>query len=301
MKRRLLLIGFLSAVLCLQAQHTFELGLHGGLAGLNSQHTYLSMKPRANVGLHAAYGYYSQHVIGFRIGVTANMHRAGWGKTDYSDSYTTTDIDNQTMQIDYTIGSLSEMLTSWSVGIPAQIAFKWKQVGIYLGPKVVFPLSCSWREKVNDAALSVYYPDYDNRVYESYPLAASRSFAMDNSGKSSLSKIQWWLAGEISYDIPFRTYSKTKSGLTVGIYFDYCFSRTDNNPSNPQSSLIMLTDTRDGFPLSRILSPVLSSQRQGKTLVSNYKMFDVGIKLSYTISPYNSRARRNYPCRCYRY
>ncbi|MBQ3998272.1 MAG: outer membrane beta-barrel protein [Paludibacteraceae bacterium] len=302
MKRSLLLIGILMIAVCAQAQHTFELGLHGGLAGYNSQHNYVSMQPGANVGFHAAYGYYSQHVIGFRIGVTADMHRAGWSKTDYTDTYTTIDVENETMQIDYTIGSLREMYTTWSVGIPAQIALKWKNVGFYLGPKVVFPLSCSWTEKAQNASLSVYYPDYDNRVYESYPLAASRSFAMDNNGKSSLPKMQWWLAGEISYDIPFRTYSKTKSGLTVGIYADYCLSRTNNTSTDLQPSLIMLTDTRDGFPLSRILSPVLSSQRQGQPLVSRYNLFDVGIKLSYTISPYNPRAaRRNYPCRCYRY
>lgn len=286
---------------CAQAQHTFELGLHGGLAGYNSQHTYVSMQPGANIGLHAAYGYYSQRVIGFRIGVSADMHRAGWSKADYSDSYTTIDVENQAMQIDYTIGSLSEMYTTWSVGIPAQIALKGKSVCFYVGPKVVFPLSCSWSENVQNAALSVYYPDYDNRVYESYPLAASRSFAMENSGKSALSKIQWWLAGEISYDIPFRTYSKTKSGLTVGVYADFCLSRTDNTNTDLQPSLIMLTDTREGLPLSRILSPVLSSERQGRVLVSRYNLFDAGIKLSYTLSPYNPRARHNYNCRCYPY
>lgn len=300
MKHRVLLIGLLSAALCLQAQHTLELGLHGGLAGLNSQHTYLSLKPGATVGLHAAYGYYSQHVIGFRIGVTADMHRTGWGKTDYTDSYTTIDVDNEHMQIDYTIGSLSEMQTTWSVGFPVQMALKWKKVGLFVGPKIVFPLSCSWEGKVKNAALSVYYPDYENRVYESYPLAASRSFAVENSGKTSPPTVQWWLAAEISYDIPFYTYGKNKYGLTVGIYADYCFTPTNNNPAALQSSLIMLTDTRDGLPLSRILSPVLCAERQGKALVSRYNLFDVGIKLSYTLSPYNPYARRTYPCRCYR-
>jgi len=297
MKRSLWIIGLLLSLL-MRAQSTVELGLHGGVAGWHSRHIALSMQPGANVGLHAAYGYYSQHVIGFRIGVTADMHRAGWGTTDYTDSYTTIDAESQPMQIDYTIGSLDEMYTTWSVGIPAQIALKGKSVGVFLGPKVVIPLSCSWHEKAQNAALSVYYPDYDNRVYESYPLAASRSFSMENSGKKALPKIQWWLAAEISYDIPFRTYSKTKSGLTVGIYADYCLSRTDNTLTDLQPSLIMLTDTRDGFPLSRVLSPVLASERQGKPLVSRYGLFDVGIKLSYTYSLFNPRSRRDYPCHC---
>lgn len=280
---------------CTQAQHTFEIGLHGGLAGYDSQHTYISMQSGANVGLHAAYGYYSQYIIGFRIGVTTDMHRAGWGKKGYTDSYTTTDLDNETMQIDYTIGSLREMHTTWSVGIPVQIALKWKSVGIYLGPKVTFPLSCSWQEKAQNATLSVCYPDYNNRIYESYPLAASRSFAMENNGRSSLPQIQYWLATELSYDIPVRTH-KTKSGLSVGIYADYCLSRTDNTTANLQPSLVMLTDMRNGLPLSRILSPVLSAQRQGHTLVSRYNLFDVGVKISYILSPPSPRHKS--PCRC---
>lgn len=298
MKRLLFSIVLILCGLGLRAQSTFELGLHGGVAGWNSRHTYISMQPGANVGLHAAYGYYSQHIIGFRIGVTADMHRAGWSKTDYTDTYTTIDVESQTMQIDYTIGSLHEMYTTWSVGIPVQIALKWKNVGIYLGPKVVFPISCSWTEKAQNASLSVYYPDYDNRVYESYPLAASRSFAMDNKGKASLPKMQWWLAGEISYDIPFPTYSKTKSGLTVGIYADYCLSRTDNT-NDLQPSLIMLTDTRDGFPLQRILTPVMEANRQGEKLVTRCALFDAGIKISYSVAPCDSSHRPTYPCRCY--
>lgn len=297
MKRCKLLIGILTFVVCAQAQHTFEIGLHGGVAGFDSQHSYVSPQLGPNAGLHAAYGYYSPYVIGFRIGLSADMHRAGWNKTDYTDSYTTIDVENETMQIDYTIGSLSEIYTTWSAGIAAQIALKWKNVGIYFGPKVVYPLSYSWKEKAQNAALSVYYPDYDNRVYESYPLAASRSFTMEESGKSSLSKIQCWLSGEISYDIPFRSKSKTKSGLTVGIYADYSLSRTDNTTANLQPSLIMLTDTRDGLPLSRVLNPVLSSQRQGQTLISRYNLFDVGIKLSYTLSS-TPRTHSKYPCRC---
>ena len=72
MKRLLFSIVLILCGLGLRAQSTFELGLHGGVAGWNSRHTYISMQPGANVGLHAAYGYYSQHVIGFRIGVTAD-------------------------------------------------------------------------------------------------------------------------------------------------------------------------------------------------------------------------------------
>ena len=299
MKRLLFSIVLILCGLGLRAQSTFELGLHGGVAGWNSRHTYISMQPGANVGLHAAYGYYSQHVIGFRIGVTADMHRAGWSKTDYTDTYTTIDVESQTMQIDYTIGSLHEMYTTWSVGIPVQIALKWKNVGFYLGPKVVFPISCSWTEKAQNASLSVYYPDYDNRVYESYPLAASRHFEMSQDGKIQLPKVQWWLAAELSYKIPLNNWSRTyRSYIVVGAYVDYCLTKYTPAKSNVES-LIMLSDTRDGFPLQRILTPIMEANRQGDKLVNRCALFDAGIKISYAIAPYNPSRRQSYPCRCY--
>ena len=299
MKRLLFSIVLILCGLGLRAQSTFELGLHGGVAGWNSRHTYISMQPGANVGLHAAYGYYSQHVIGFRIGVTADMHRAGWSKTDYTDTYTTIDVESQTMQIDYTIGSLHEMYTTWSVGIPVQIALKWKNVGFYLGPKVVFPISCSWTEKAQNAALSVYYPTYDNRVYESYPLAASRHFEMSQDGKIQLPKVQWWLAAELSYKIPLNNWSRTyRSYIVVGAYVDYCLTKYTPAKSNVES-LIMLSDTRDGFPLQRILTPIMEANRQGDKLVTRCALFDAGLKISYAIAPYNPSRRQSYPCRCY--
>lgn len=298
MKRLLFSIVLILCGLGLRAQSTFELGLHGGVAGWNSRHTYISMQPGANVGLHAAYGYYSQHVIGFRIGVTADMHRAGWSKTDYTDTYTTIDVESQTMQIDYTIGSLHEMYTTWSVGIPVQIALKWKNVGFYLGPKVVFPISCSWTEKAQNAFLSVYYPDYDNRVYDSYPLAASQDFAMTNEGKLQLPKIQWWLATELNYTIPLNSWARNyRSYLIVGVYFDYCLTKYKPSQSYTES-LIILTDTRDGFPLQRVLTPVIEANRQGRKLVTDGSLFDVGIKISYAISPYNPHRRSSHSCNC---
>ena len=299
MKRLLFSIVLILCGLGLRAQSTFELGLHGGVAGWNSRHTYISMQPGANVGLHAAYGYYSQHVIGFRIGVTADMHRAGWSKTDYTDTYTTIDVESQTMQIDYTIGSLHEMYTTWSVGIPVQIALKWKNVGFYLGPKVVFPISCSWTEKAQNASLSVYYPDYNNRVYDSYPLAASQDFAMTNEGKLQLPKIQWWLATELNYTIPLNSWARNyRSYLIVGVYFDYCLTKYTPGSSDAES-MIMLTDTRDGFPLQRILTPIMNANRQNNKLIKDFAFFDVGLKISYAISSYNSSNRKSRSCHCY--
>ncbi len=297
MRRTILSIVFLLPLMA-HAEHLFEMGVHGGLAGLSSQPIYVDKRVGFNGGAQLYYNYLSPYVVGLRTGITLDIHNAGFGKTNYEDHYSTIDVEDQPMEIDYTIGKLSERYTTWSVGVPLQLALSKKNILFLAGVKAVFPLSTTWEQKVENAALSVYFPTYDNRVYESYPLAASRDFTMSQSGKLNLPKVQWWLALELSYVIPLHTWSRNShSYIIVGAYFDYCF--TKYTPSQSQSeSLIMLTDTRDGFPLQRILTPVMEANRQGRKLVTDGALFDVGIKISYAIAPYNPHRRSSHSCNC---
>ena len=296
--RKISCIWFLFVPLMVMAQHSFEIGVRGGVAAWSSQTHYVSALPHMHAGLEIAYSDHSPQVIGFRTAITLDRHQTAFGKKNYIDTYQTIDVDNQLMQIDYSIGNLKETYAFWSVGVPVQLSFTWEQFSMALGPKFVFPLAATWHETVNHAALSVYYPDFDNRVYESIPLAASQDFRMEEKGKLTMPKIQYWLASELTYAIPLNTYSRNShSFLTVGVYVDYCFSGMSIVP-NDAESLIMLTDTRDGVPLQRILSPVLSSSRQKETLVSHATLLGVGIKIAYTISPYNPFSRKAHTCHC---
>lgn len=298
MRRGVLYILLLCSIM-VRAEHLFEAGMHGGVAGWSSQPVYVNKQVGFHGGAQIYYNYLSPYVVGLRTGLTLDCHRAGFAKTNYEDHYSTIDVDGQRMDINYTIGQLSERYTTWSVGIPLQLVFSYENFLLFLGPKVVFPLACTWKQTADNAALSVYYPDYDNRVYESYPLAASRDFAMTNDGKLQLPKVQWWLSAELSYRIVLNNRSrKYRSYLIVGAYADYCLTPYKPVHSDAES-LIMLTDTRDGFPLQRILTPVMEANRQGASLVSRCSLFDVGVKISYALSPYDSSRRQSYPCRCY--
>lgn len=298
MRRTILFIVFLLPLMA-HAEHLFEMGAHGGIAGWSSQSVYVNKQAGFNGGAQLYYNYLSPYVIGFRTGLTLDVHQAGFGKIDYEDHYSTIDVDNEQMEIDYTIGNLSERYTTWSVGVPFQVALSKKNIMFLLGAKAVFPLRTTWKQTVKNAALSVNYPTYDNRVYESYPLAASRDFTMSQSGKLNLPKVQWWLALELSYVIPLHTWSRNShSYIVVGAYVDYCLTKYTPAKSNVES-LIMLSDTRDGFPLQRILTPIMEANRQGDKLVNRCALFDAGIKISYAIAPYNPSRRQSYPCRCY--
>lgn len=300
MKRIYLILSLFFMPFSLRAEHLFEAGVHGGIAGWNAQSNYVNPRVGFHGGAQIYYTYLSPRVIGLRTGVTFDSHHPGFGKMNYEDHYSTIDVENQQMDIDYTIGNLYEKYSIWSVGVPVQLAFTKKRFTFYAGAKAVFPLSSQWKQTADKAALSVYYPYYDNRIYESYPLSASRDFKQANEGKMTLPKVQWWLALELNYTIPLNTWAtRFRSYLMVGAYFDYCFSK--HTPSRSMAeSLIMLTDTRDGFPLQRVLTPVLEANRQGRKLVTDCSLYDVGIKISYAISPYDAHSAAKKSCNCLR-
>lgn len=296
--RRAILFIVLFLPLMVHAEHLFEMGVHGGVAGWSSQPIYVNKQVGFNGGAQLYYDFLSSHVIGFRTGFTFDCHQAGFGRKAYEDHYSTIDVEDQQMDIAYTIGSLSERYTTWSFGVPLQLAFSKKNVLFLAGAKAVFPMTTNWKQTVNNAALAVYYPEYDNRVEESYPLAASRDFAMTQAGKIALPKVQWWLTMELSYVLPLNSWaSNVRSYLIVGAYFDYCFTKYTPSQSDA-ASLIRLTDTRDGFPLQRLLTPVMEGNRQGRKLVNDCTLFDVGVKISYALTPYNSQRRSSHSCNC---
>ena len=300
MRKHQVIVVLLFVPLMAHAAHLFEAGLRVGMADYRAQCTYVAPLPDVHAGFVLSYSYHSTHIVGLRLGATIDRHKAGFGKTDYTDSYTTIDVENELMQVDYSIGRLRELYTIWSVGFPLQLALSWHGLNAYVGPKVVFPLSCRWSETAENAALSVYYPDYDNRVYESYPLAASRAFSEAQSGTRDMPLLQWWLSAEICYDIPVYTGRRFKSYVSIGVYADYSLS-DETDKASDRLSLLMLSDTRDGFPLHRMMTTVVTANRQGEQLVSYRKPFDVGIKLAYRFAPYNPLHRNKKTCRCYLY
>lgn len=298
MKREHLILLLFFLPLCAHAEHLFEGGVHGGLSGWDAQPVYVSPQLGFHGGAQLYYTYLSPRIIGLRTGVTLDNHQTGFGKLNYEDHYSTIDVENEQMEIDYMIGKLSERYTFLSVGVPVQLAFSKKRFTFFAGAKAVFPLVNKWSQTVENAALSVYYPAYDNRIYESYPLAASQDFRQSNTGKIELPKVQWWLSLELSYAIPLNTWATNyRSYIMVGAYFDYCFSKLTPATSEAKS-LIMLTDTRDGFPLQRVLTPVWEANRQGRKLVKDASLFDVGIKISYAIAPYDAHRDARRSCNC---
>lgn len=279
------------------AEHLFEAGARFGMAGYNAECEYVLPAPNLHAGALLSYSFRSPYIIGFRFGGTIDRHTAGLGKIDYTDSYKTIDVDNENIQVDYTIGRLIENYTLWSAGLMLQLGLSFEGVNLYVGPKLVFPFGGNWTERADKAELSVYFPKQDNRVYESFPLAATRSFSERQTGIVKKQEKQWWVSAEVSYDIPIYIARRHRAYISVGVYADYSFASETDSQSD-RISLLMLSDTRDGFPLHRIMTTVVSGNRQGQKLVEKRNLYDVGIKVAYRITPYNPLKRNMKDCRC---
>ena len=298
MKRVELIFWCLLMPLMTFPEQVFEVGVFTGMAGFSARCTYVKSALNMHNALIFSYSYHSPYAIGVRIGATIDRHKAGFGKHSYTDTYIVIDKESDRMQVDYSIGRLREYYTTWSVGIPLQIAFSWSHFNLYLGPKAVFPFSTQRVQRADNAALSVYYEKQDNRVYESFPLAASRAFDEKKEGTQPAQKIQWWFAAELCYDIKLHTSRRYQNYLSVGVYADVSFTK-ENDAASDKISLIMLSDTRDGFPLHRILTPVVSANRQEKRLVSNRIPYDFGIKIAFRFAPHSFLSKNPKNCLCY--
>ena len=70
----------------LLAEHVFEAGVHGGVAGWNAQSNYVSPRVGFHGGAQIYYTYFSPRIIGFRTGATFDYHQPGFGKLNYEDT-----------------------------------------------------------------------------------------------------------------------------------------------------------------------------------------------------------------------
>ena len=122
---------------------------------------------------------------------------------------------------------------------------------------------------------------------------------MENKGDLPLPKWQCSLAGELTYDFLIASqYGKAESFISVGVYFDAGLTSAPTYPDADRHGILYLTDTRDGFPLSRIMTPVLQAWREETPLVAKFGNFAVGFKVAYRLTSAPRQKRTVHGCNC---
>ena len=299
MKKLVVILFLLLALVPSYARHFLEVGARVGLAGLTYQTDYGSTIPGYHAAMDVGYLYKSPYWLAFRVGATVETASSSYRKAHYEDAYTVTDVENETMTVQYNIGVLRERHYSYTVSFPLQLGFHIQRFTFLVGPRITLPLYASYKQTVSDAALSIYYPKYNNLVEESYPMAASRSFGMEGKGDIKLPTYQWSLAGELTYDFLISSqYGKAEHFISVGLYFDAGLTYSATYPNYDRYGILRLTDTRDGFPLTRYMTPVLEAWREEKPLVAKFGSFDVGVKVAYRLTSAPRQKRTAHGCNC---
>ena len=85
-------------------------------------------------------------------------------------------------------------------------------------------------------------------------------------------------------------YTVRKEGWPNGIQWH----RQD--PDDKTRGYLLEVDGRGGA--EPFYSTTIDGLCEGSKLVKDGSLYDIGIKISYVISPYNSSRRKTYPCRC---
>lgn len=297
--RKLFVIVCILVTPWLYGRSYLDVGARIGLGGFAYDCNYGGTMPGYHAAFDIGYLYKSPYWIAFRVGATIEAGSSSYRKADYEDAYTTTDVEGEEMKVQYSIGVLRERHSGYAVSFPVQLGFHIDHFTFLIGPRFTLPLGATWKETVTDASLAVYYPKYDNLIEESYPLAASKSFSMEQSGDLVIPKWDCSLTGELMYDFLVHSqYGKAESFVSVGVYFDAGLMKAPTYPDQEQWGVLHLTDTRDGFPLTRVLNPVLSAWHEQAPLVTKFSSFAVGFKVAYHLTSAPRQRRTHKGCNC---
>ena len=272
----------------MRAEHAFDIGIRGGIANWNAQKIDISslsqyavvrmvneVQTLPNLHAGAELSYLSPYYIGFRVGVTADRHACAFANQNHIDGYAIPMGNGEDRRFSYSIQTLREDYTFWSVGIPLQAVIHGKGVRFSAGPKVVFPLQSSWVEKAQETTVYMTDPPLTDIPQAHFDL-------LQRNGTDALPKVQWWLAGELTYTFVLHNAERYYGGLTIGAYFDYCFTPHKYDGYGPPLLQVLSPDAGLREDNLRMTS-ILEATWQGKPFVERSTLYDAGIKIAYTI------------------
>lgn len=262
--------------------HQMELSLRGGLSGLTYQSDFGNLAPSGNTGLDIAYILMGQYV-GFRFGVAFDYSTSRYVAKDYSDQYSAINVQGSQIDISYNM-MFSESHRQTYVSVPLQLGIGVGDWRLFVGPEIKYGLTARFKQSIEHASVDVYYPEYDVMIYEAL---AYDTHIKGNEWKGQIADFQkfWYgLAAETDYqfDIPGRSGNR----IGVGAYFDFGFNSFSVMPTE-NMTLLRLTDTADGLPVSRVFTSALEAnhhQSGGQQLIRSFRYFDCGVKLSFLLT-----------------
>lgn len=268
----------------------FTLAARLGLAGLTYKTDFGNMTPGVNVGIDFNYAIFFNDIVGIRFGLNLAYSASTFKAINYSDKYTVIDVEDDVMDVYYNIDKLTERHTQLLAEIPLQLAMRFEPISINVGPKLAIPVVKKYQETLDGIDLRCYYPAYDVEIDEALALATGRHGTIFLSDELAHMPAIWCtLSADFSYNIVL----KSGNELGIGVYIDYALNNY-HVPKTSNLSLLSITDTRAGVPVSRIVASVLQSNHasSNKQVVTDFGYLCGGFKLSYNIMPNSSSNKK---------
>ncbi len=259
----------------------FTVAARLGVAGLTYQTDFGVMKPGINTGIDLTYAIFFNDIVGIRFGLNLAYSSSTFQSSNYSDKYTVVDVEADVMDVYYSINKLTERHTQLLVEIPLQLAMRFEPISINIGPKFVIPAVKKYHETLQGIDLRCYYPAYDVEIDQALALATGQNGEIFLTDDLDHIPALWCT---LSVDVSYHISLKSGNELGLGFYVDYALNKYDV-PKTTNLSLLSITDTRAGVPVSRLLESVLQSNHaeSNKQVVTDFGYLCAGFKLSYNI------------------
>ncbi len=254
-------------------RHYLEISGNAGVTSFVGNPTQGYFAPSYNAGLGFYYIMRSMKAhVGLRTGLSAQTSENRFMADNYTDTYATEDLNNNPMDVTYTLRTVDEKINQVYFTIPLQFSAFGNNFNFHIGPQISIPLFDYTRQNIYNGTLSCSThpndPNYSSGMIERQELTVKND--------KVLPKVWIMLASEISYDVVFAE----RFALNFGIYADYALNSFSVETSN-QPSLLTLQETQTGSGvLTRTTTSALRAQYKNQPLIDKFGYFSAGLKIA---------------------
>lgn len=292
------------------AEHIAEVGVRGGVSGLTYRSDYGRMTPGLNAGADLMYTYMSAVGVGVRLGLSYDFSTSRFSASEYEDVFShECPLGPATYdQVKYSIASFADKHQQMYVSVPVELAFRYNKWLLYVGPKLMLPISMKYDATAKDADLSMHMTLPNQWIGESYSgggVATLGAIKQDEKQSGDIkSRPIFWAA--VRLETGYEIEVDYRNSIVLSVYGEYgvnpaTVKKTDN------LSVLSIVDnpnftgdaTSSEYIHHRVLTSALNANSQGNQLVSAYNYFSAGVRVAWMFHWGEKRVAKKYSiCHC---
>lgn len=274
------------------AEHIAEIGLRGGVSGLTYRSDYGQMMPGLNAGADLMYTYMSSVGVGVRLGLSYDFSNSRFNSSGYEDDFShycplgPAQYDH----VKYSIASFSDQHQQMYVSVPVELAFRYKHWLLYMGPKLMLPISMKYTATAKDADMSMHMVTPNQWIGEKYSGGAVASLGALKQDEKITGDVKsrpiFWAA--VRLETGYEIEVDYRNSVVLSLYGEYGV-----NPATVKKTenltLLNIVDnpayTGDAHSTeyihNRVMTSSLDANSNGKQLISAYNYFSAGIRVAW--------------------